>query len=93
MFKQIILAFILSFSANAMVSFNLPHLDFDMAEKAIMKSDVIQAAEEDLNQEVVDIVKIGKKTYRVTFEGGCDLTVKFGKKSKVNAIEDSFFCN
>lgn len=93
MFKSILLAFIISTSANAFVSFNLPNLDFDMAERAILNSKAIKAAEADLGEEAVSAEKIGKKTYLVTFEGGCDLTAKFGAKSKVYIVKDSFFCN
>ncbi len=93
MFKTLALSFVLSSSVNAFVGFNLPHLDFNMAENAIINSEAIQSACEDLNQEVVDVEKIAKKTYRVTFEGGCDITAKFGKWSKVSIVEDSFFCN
>lgn len=93
MMKTILLALMISTSVNASFSFNFPSLDFDMAEKAILNSDAIQNAEADLNQEAVDVEKIAKKTYRVTFEGGCDLTAKFGKRSKVYIVEDSYFCN
>lgn len=93
MLKVISIAFALSTSVNAFTGFNFPHLDFDMAENAIRSSDAVQSASEDLGEEVVDVEKIAKKTYRVTFEGGCDLTAKFGKWSKVYIVKDSFFCN
>jgi hypothetical protein len=93
MFKTILLTIMISTSVNASYSFNFPSLDFNMAENAILNSKAIQSAEADLGEEAVDAEKIGKKTYRVTFEGGCDLTAKFGKRSKVYIVEDSFFCN
>lgn len=93
MLKTLVILMLVSTSANAFVSFDFPHLDFDMAERAIINSDAIQSASDDLNQDVVSVEKIGKKTYRVTFEGGCDLTAKFGKRSRVYIVEDSFFCN
>lgn len=93
MLKTVALLVLLSTQANAMFSFNLPSLDFDMAVSAIERSEAVQMASEDLGEEVVDVERIGKKTYRVTFEGGCDLTAKFGKRSKVYIVEDSFFCN
>ncbi len=93
MFKALTIAFVLSTSANAFTGVNFPNLDFDMAENAIRNSDAVQSASEDLGEEVVDVEKIAKKTYRVTFEGGCDLTAKFGKWSKVYIVPNSFFCN
>jgi hypothetical protein len=93
MLKVLLIALTLSTSAQAMISFNLPSLDFDMAERAILNSEAIQNAEADLNTEAVDVEKIGKKTYRVTFASGCDLTAKFGKRSKVYVVPESFFCN
>ncbi|MBC99266.1 MAG: hypothetical protein CME63_16100 [Halobacteriovoraceae bacterium] len=93
MLKALFVSLILSSSANAFVSFNLPNLDFDMAENAIMRSEAVQSASADLGEEVVDVEKVGKNTYLVVFEGGCDLTAKFGKWSKVYIVKDSFFCN
>lgn len=92
MIKTIALLALLSTQANA-YSFNMPNLDFDMAERAILNSAAVRSAEADLGEEAVSVKKIGKKTYRVTFEGGCDVTAKFGKWSKVYLVEDSFFCN
>ena len=91
MLKVIALFALVSTSSHAFVNF--PHLDFDMAERAIENSDAVQSASEDLGEDVVSVEKIGKNTYRVTFEGGCDLTAKFGKWSRVYIVEDSFFCN
>ncbi len=90
MLKKIALLALVTTQVSA---FTLPNLDFDMAERAIENSAAVQSAAADLGEEVVDVQKIGKKTYRVTFEGGCDLTAAFGKRSKVYIVEDSFFCN
>jgi len=92
MFKALVLFIGLTATSHA-YTLNLPNLDFDMAERAIESSEAVQNAADNLGMDIVDVYKVGKKTYRVVFSGGCDITAKFGKGSKVSIVPDSFFCN
>lgn len=92
MLKTLILFLGLTTTAHA-YTVNLPNLDFTMAERAIENSEAVQSAADNLGMDIVDVYKVGKKTYRVVFSGGCDITAKFGKWSKVSIVKDSFFCN
>lgn len=95
--KALIMTILLSITflstANALPSFNMfPSLDFDMAQNAILRSKAIQEVEDDIEREVAQIERINRKDYKVTFKGGCFLVARFGKRSQVEIVEDTFIC-